>query len=150
MMPDGANADEMIQALLDRDAIRDLPIRYCDHVWRNEPDRMVELFADDCLFDDSAAWSLCTGTGRVVGKAALLLAYRRSMGDQPSKPFIHNHVVRLERRDRATGTCYVDLRMAHNRAAHPIIGWYDDVYVKVGERWLFAERHATLLGEPPG
>lgn len=139
------NADE-VQGLLDREAIRELPVRYCHHVWRNEPEQMIELFADECVFDDSAAGGLCTVTGRVVGKDQLLAAYRRSMGPQPSKPFIHNHVVTLDTPDRATGTCYLDLRMPHRVDAEPIIGWYDDVYVKVAGRWLFAERHASLLG----
>ena len=30
------NNDELLNELLDREAIRELPVRYCDCVWRND------------------------------------------------------------------------------------------------------------------
>lgn len=148
-MPERVSEAE-IRAFLDRDAIRELPVLYCHYVWQNDPDAMVSLFTEDCVFDDHRAGSWCTGTGRVVGRSQLLEAYRRSMGDEPSKPHIHNHVVKLEGANRATGTCYVDLRMPHRPGVEPLIGYYDDVYAKEDGRWLFAERTVTLLSDLTG
>jgi hypothetical protein len=42
--------DELVIELADREAIRDLPVRYCDCVWQNDLKTMVELFAEDGIF----------------------------------------------------------------------------------------------------
>ena len=42
-------ATELAQ-LLAREAIRDLPVRYCDCAWRNDIDGIVDLFAADGSF----------------------------------------------------------------------------------------------------
>ena len=44
------NNDELLSELLDREAIRELPVRYCDCVWRNDMAGIVKLFAEDGSF----------------------------------------------------------------------------------------------------
>jgi hypothetical protein len=139
-MPDTA-AD--VQVLLDREAIRALPNLYCHHVWRNDVEALVGLFAEDGVFDEP-------NLGRIVGRDALREVYRRALGALSPKPYIHNHVVTLEGRDRASGACYLDLRVPSRPEAGPIAGYYDDRYVKENGRWLFAERKVTLLTELKG
>jgi hypothetical protein len=39
--------DELARELSDPDAIRDLPVRYCDCLWRKDIDGLIRLFADD-------------------------------------------------------------------------------------------------------
>ena len=42
--------EELLTELADREAIRDLPVRYCDCVWQNTLDTMIDLFAKDGQF----------------------------------------------------------------------------------------------------
>jgi hypothetical protein len=139
-MPDTA---ANVQALLDREAIRALPNLYCHYVWRNDVEGLVGLFAKDGVFDEPTL-------GRITGHAALREIYRRALGALSPKPYIHNHVVTLEGPDRASGACYLDLRVPNRPEAGPIAGYYDDRYVKEDGNWVFAERKVTLLTELTG
>jgi SnoaL-like domain len=42
--------DELVRELADREAIRDLPIRYCDCISRNGLEGVVSLFTEDGSF----------------------------------------------------------------------------------------------------
>src|ERR1700689_1873749 len=42
--------EQIVTELADREAIRELPQRYCDCVWRGDVDGLVGLFADDGVF----------------------------------------------------------------------------------------------------
>jgi len=42
--------DELVRELADREAIRDLPIRYCDCISRNGLADIVSLFTEDGSF----------------------------------------------------------------------------------------------------
>ena len=42
--------DELVRELADREAIRDLPIRYCDCLCRNDLEGLVSLFTEDGTF----------------------------------------------------------------------------------------------------
>lgn len=42
--------DELVRELADREAIRDLPIRYCDCISRNDLEGVVSLFIEDGSF----------------------------------------------------------------------------------------------------
>ena len=43
------STEELVTELADREAIRELPVRYCDCVWQNTLDAMIDLFAKDGL-----------------------------------------------------------------------------------------------------
>ena len=49
------NANNLLKDLLDREAIRELPARYCDCVWRNDIPALVKLFAPDGRFSMATA-----------------------------------------------------------------------------------------------
>ena len=133
--------EETIAELADREAIRDLPVRYCDCVWRNDVAGIVDLFTADGSF------TVKTADGETVhkGREALIKTYTEGLRDLQPRPYIHNHVVELGYYGRATGRCYLDLR-SEKRAMEWIgAGHYDDEYVKVGESWKFASRYFTAI-----
>jgi hypothetical protein len=77
--------------------------------------------------------------------------YEQALGETSPRPYIHNHVVNLQSKTKATGRCYVELRSAKRDMEWIGTGFYDDDYVKVGEQWKFASRRFTSirLSTPP-
>lgn len=127
-----------LQELLDREAIRDLPARYCHCVWRQDVPAIVDLFTED--------GSIAMGTGEAAtrGHAELRKMYERALNDLAPRPFIHNHVVELQGSDRAIGTCYVEICGVRDSESMVAAGFYDDVYRKVGGAWKFQSRDVTM------
>jgi SnoaL-like domain len=135
----GSNNDQ-IQALLDREAIRDLPLRYCDCVWRDDIDGLVKLFAKDGEFVIAHLGAESGATGH----ADLRKFYSEGLKIGP-RPFIHNHVITLEDSTHATGRCYLALHSLHENMQFIGAGYYQDTYIKVKQKWKFQRRHFTAL-----
>jgi hypothetical protein len=135
------NADQTLTELQDREAIRDLPVRYCDCVWRGDIDGIVQLFSEDGTFVAKGREREATTAGR----AALRKMYQGALGDAQPGPFIHNHVVDLKGSGRATGRCYVELRSFARAMEWIGTGYYEDEYVKTGDGWKFASRRFTRV-----
>ena len=51
--------------------------------------------------------------------------------------------------DRASGTCYVDLKAVVDDTMMVGWGYYDDEYVRVDGRWLFERRKLNLVHYGP-
>ncbi len=132
--------DEQIQALLDREAIRDLPLRYCDCVWRDDIDGLVKLFAKDGGF--SMAYN--GKNSGAEGHPALRKFYREGFQIGP-RPFIHNHVITLDGANSASGRCYLALHSLKQNMQFIGAGFYADTYVKVKNQWKFQRRAFTAL-----
>ncbi len=132
--------EEALKAMLDREAIRDLPARYCDLVWRNDIEGLVKLFTPDGEF----AIVTPEQTMRAQGQTELLDFYARGLAITP-RPFIHNVVVELGKKGRATGRCYLDLRSAKRDMAWLGAGYYHDEYEKHRGVWKFARREFFAL-----
>jgi len=127
--------ESTVRALADKEAIRDLARRYAHCVWKEDADGAIDLFAEDGEMVIS---------GRVlVGREALLGAYRSMLVGFDLQPFVHNHVIELDG-DRAEGTCYLDLRATMNGRSMVGSGWYDDRYVRTSAGWKFASRKLTM------
>ena len=135
-----------VAALLAREAIRDLPVRYCDCVWRDD---MTGLVA---LFDSDGSFTAIVGGREVTmeGHEALLEFFNGAVDFQP-RPYIHNHVVELKSDTQASGRCYLDLRSARNNMDWLGAGYYEDEYVRTGAGWRFKSRrfHALRMDELP-
>jgi SnoaL-like domain len=133
--------EETLAELVDREEIRDLPVRYCDCVWRNDVAGIVDLFAADGSF------TVKTPDGETVhkGREALIKTYTEGLRDLKPRPYIHNHVVELGYYGRATGRCYLDLRSENRNMEWIGSGHYLDEYVKVGDHWKFASRYFTAI-----
>jgi hypothetical protein len=128
----------LVMGLADREAIRDLPVRYCDCVWRADIDGIVDLFTEDGSFT-------APRSGREIvtqGRHALHKMYSEGPGFVP-RPYVHNHVVFLQGKGRATGRCYTEIRAADRNMEWIGSVWYADEYAKVGDSWKFASRHVT-------
>ena len=129
--------ETLVRELTDREAIRDLPLKYCHYVWKKDVPALVNLFTDDGEFDAGG------GQPAAKGKEALTKAYQQGLSTLDPHPFIHNHVIDLHG-DRATGTCYLELRATRNDKSMIAAGYYDDEYAKVGEEWKFRSRQVTM------
>ena len=91
--------DELVRELADREAIRDLPIRYCDCICRNDLEGLVSLFTED------GAFIVKDPENEVVtrGRTGLRKMYKNLIGDVHPKPYTHTHVVELQRREQRDG-----------------------------------------------
>ena len=133
-----ATQAEAIQAMLDREAIRDLACRYAHYVWQRDAAAIAELFTEDGLMETP---DLPDITGP-PGDRRVLRA--RSSPSMDLYPFVHNHVVDLDG-DTATGTCYLDLRSRTDEHHIMAAGYYEDRYRRVDGRWLIAGRDLTMV-----
>ena len=129
-----------LKDLLAREAIRDLPVRYCDCVWRDDIAGLVDLFTDDGSFI-----AIFEGVETSVTGRDNLREFYANATDFMPRPYIHNHVVELTADGFAQGRCYLDLRSARNNMDWLGAGYYEDQYEKVGDRWKFKSRHFTAL-----
>jgi hypothetical protein len=133
--------ESIVHELADREAIRALPQRYCDGVWRGDATAVVELFAENGSFTVS-------GGGRdrsVRGRSELLKTYGADLASIKPRPYIHNHVIELQSGGRARGRCYVEVRNAADNMNLLGTGYYNDEYVKVGDEWKFQSRSINLI-----
>jgi len=141
-----SNLERKVDELLAREAIRDLPVRYCDCVWRDDGAGIAALFADNGSF------VAVMGDRRItlVGRAALADFFATALDMRP-RPYIHNHVVELAGEGFASGRCYLDLRSGRHDMGWIGAGWYDDQYVRTLDGWKFQSRvfHALRLDELP-
>ncbi len=134
------NANNLLKDLLDREAIRELPARYCDCVWRNDIPALIKLFAPDGRFSMATA----AQTYVAQGHAELLDFYARGLAMTP-RPYIHNQVVELGKKGHAVGRCVLELRSAKRDMEWLGAGYYLDHYVKLKGVWKFASREFTAL-----
>jgi len=132
--------ETIVGELADREAIRELPIKYCDCVWRSDMTGIVDLFASDGSF-------ITKGLNRdhvASGHEGLLKLYGSlTAGALTPRPYIHNHVLQLDGNGQASGRCYVEIRDAQTEFEWVGTGFYDDKYVKVGDGWKFKSRTFT-------
>jgi len=140
--------EQMVTELADREAIRELPQRYCDCVWRGDVKGIVNLFAENGAFTIIGQNRENTTTGH----ANLMKSYAEGLASLTPRPYIHNHVVELSGNGRATGRCYVELRDASHNLNWLGTGYYHDEYVKAGDEWKFQSRRfhqVHMEGRPP-
>ncbi len=137
--------DELLAEVLDREAIRELPVRYCDCVWRGDLNGLVNLFSENGAFTVKGRERSVTQKGR----AELKKMYSEALGDLSPRPYIHNHVVDLTGSGRATGRCYVELRSFAKNMEWIGSGYYEDEYEKTAEGWKFASRTFIRVGPAP-
>jgi SnoaL-like protein len=133
------STEAQIQEVIDREAIRTLPVRYCHCVWQKDLEGYVNLFSDDGSISTTDP-----GLPRAEGRQGLRKMIADGLDTMKPRPFIHNHVVELLGPDRAKGTCYVEVRLVRDGKRQLMSGWYDDEYVKVGGEWKFKSRKINI------
>ena len=132
------STETLVQEVIDREAIRSLPLRYCHCVWQKDLDGYVNLFTEDGAFSTDNP-----NLPRAQGREGLRKMIGGGLDTTKPRPFIHNHVIELLGPDRAKGTCYVEVRLLRDGKKWLMTGWYDDDYVKVGGEWKFKSRQIT-------
>jgi uncharacterized protein (TIGR02246 family) len=129
-----------------RESIRDLVARYNANGDAGRFDAMLELFAEDAVLEVPGR--------RIEGRAAIRAFFEgvaRGEGGRPRvrvlRHFTATHQIDLVSRTEAHGRCYYQVLTEHGLDHW---GRYTDVYRKVGGRWVFAHRSASLDGAVPG
>jgi hypothetical protein len=135
-----AETYQAAQDMLDREAIRELVIRYCDAVWRDDVDTIVGLFAKhgsiDVVNGPLAGQNVC-------GHEQLSTFYKAGISKMSPRPFGHNHLVELRGDGRAWGRSSVELRHSRDYSWISVV-IYNDEYIKVGDAWKFLKRRAEM------
>jgi len=139
------STEQIATELADREAIRELPLKYCDCVWRGDVEGITNLFAENGTFTMPGR----KGEHTWSGGAELLKSYKDGLAALTPRPYIHNHVVDLKGGGRASGRCYVELRDASNNLSWLGTGYYHDEYVNVGDTWKFQSRRAQMVHMEP-
>ena len=135
-----AETENSLSDMLDREAIRDLVVRYCDAIWRNDIAEVVDLFTAD--------GSMEALNGPIAGKAAvgheqLHAFYVGGVKTMTPRPFAHNHVVDLDGNERATGRVYVELRSSVDYSWITAVIYVDE-YARVDGKWRIRRRQAEM------
>jgi ketosteroid isomerase-like protein len=130
----------------DQSDIRDLVSSYADAVCRRDKDAWAANWDEDCV------WVL-PGAGETRGREAVVNLWSMAM---PRFPFVMqlvlNGLVEIAPDGvHAEGRWYLNEHMTIAGGGGAFnIGLYQDRYVKRGDRWLFAERHYTILYNDKG
>jgi hypothetical protein len=127
-----------VRDLLDREAIRDLPIIYCHYVWEKNIDGIVNQFTPD----GELILPANLGSG-AKGTEALRSFYTKSITSADPRPFVHNHYIILLGDGKAKGFVYADLKYGSQGFKTTLIGVYEDEYVKVDGAWKLKRRKFT-------
>jgi len=141
-----AYTEQQINDALDKEAIRDLPVRYCHYIRTGNRDGWVGLYADDGEYDPRQP----DGKGGAKGSEALRKLFDGSGASGNNWPMVHNHVVELLGPDKAKGWVYMELRSAPEKMRVTNIVVYEDDYVKVDGRWRIKKRGLTFVPVPAG
>jgi len=140
--------DKAILDLLDRDAIRDLRIRYAHLLDGNEIDALDAVFAPDAVVEVTV--------GRMEGIAAIRTGLTDAFAQfdrdgRGSYPFLHavtNHWVSLTGPDTAEGRCYlIDWETASKPDPNPLLllGLYHDEYRRINGEWRIARSRLEVV-----
>lgn len=132
-------AETTLQALLDKDAIRDLVAQYSRSVDRQDFKLLRSLYAADAIEDDHGGLYCGPASGYVDWLEHAMVRVENSAH------MIHSHLIALENEIRAQGEVYLSghtrLKLDHGGFEDLTHGMrYLDHYVKKEGRWLFARR----------
>ncbi len=137
---EGLRANESsLQALIDKDAIRDLVLCYSRGVDRQDFAFLRTLYAEDAIEDDHGGAYSGSAEGYVDWLTSVMGRVRNS------SHMVHNHMIVLEGPDRAQGEVYLS---GHTRLALEEGGFEDlthgmrylDHYARIDGVWRFARR----------
>lgn len=140
--------------LIDKDAIAQIYIRYCEIVDSKDFDRMDEVFTEDAVGDYTQA----LGPGVTSpDRASLIASMHANLGPQSSCGATHHNVLNFRITPAGdTATAKVNYyavhrgRGAHEGALYAMWGQYADDLVRTAAGWRVARRVYTVaLTEGP-
>ncbi|MGK2908277.1 MAG: nuclear transport factor 2 family protein [Sphingobium sp.] len=124
-----------IDALLVKDALRDLAMRYCRAIDRRDPDLLRSVYHDDAIDDHGAVF--CDGAVTFIAKQGEIMAPFALTAH-----YVCNSSYRLDG-DRADGELYF---LAYHRVDQPVVrhilvtGRYLDNYERRRGEWKIVHR----------
>ena len=133
-------SDEIVREVAAREAIRDLSALYCDCIWRKDVDGLVSLFTENGTFVVEGLEVEAISRGR----AQLRKVYEKALDELDPRLFVHSQIIDLLGANRATGRCYVELFSAKYGMERVGLGYYEDEYAKIGDKWKFSSRRYFL------
>lgn len=125
------STEDRLQAIEDREAIRELTARYCHAIAAGDATGIVAMFCEDGSF--------CTGD-RVIKGATALEEFYSDLSEAPPIPFIQNHVIDELQGSQARARCSAEIRMVQGGESVTTAGWYDDSFERVDGEWKFRQR----------
>ena len=134
--------ERAMRECIDREAIRQLPARYCHYVRTRNVPAILDLYTPDGVFDMPA--NMAEGGVR-AGRAAIEQTFRDNLERMDPWPFTHNHVIDLEGPDRARGFVYTEFRVGAEAMRVGFVGVYEDVYVRINDIWKFESRTLSAV-----
>ncbi len=141
------NLEAKVLELVERDAIRDLRMRYHECINEAKMAEIAGLFTDDGELD-FAHLGAARGSEQItaffsgLARGPSASGEPRRRGLYRVKQFIHNHVVRING-ETADGFAYLEAKPVYNGEAYVVAARYDDEYVKLGGRWKFRKMKLT-------
>jgi hypothetical protein len=133
--------ERRIQALEDREEIKEAVAKYALNILNNEPSKNADLFTDEGVFRiDSIGMN-------ISGREALAVFFAR-IAPGRTYPFAQTSTIAIDG-DDAIHLGVLD-NPAHTEGRKGYFGLYEDKLRRVNGRWLFTDRHFRFLqGEPP-
>jgi hypothetical protein len=135
-------------SLEDRQQIQDVCYAYSFYVDSKQYSKCPDLFTEDGVWDES-----CLGLPVANGKDAIRAGFGAVRPDDLIY-FIHfvtSIWIHESSDEYAKAICYLRGEGCFRNGAQPIIrGYYDDLYVKSGNRWLLKVRKLVPFAPPAG
>lgn len=137
-----------LDILVAKEAIRELSHRYFLYADTNNFGAISELFADECVFDES-----CLGFPIKFSRASVRDFYE---SDTPgtlafAAHFVTNEILTVLDADRAEGTIYVLFEGGLIDGSRvKLLAYFEDTFVREHGHWLFKSRKLTPFTEPEG
>ncbi|TQK32125.1 nuclear transport factor 2 family protein [Arthrobacter sp. SLBN-53] len=135
------NAHERLQALIDKDEIRELALRYCRGVDRKDPALLRSLYTNDGIDNHANIFR---------GSASAYVDFLESSFQfiQIGARYVCNHLIELDG-DEASGEVYAlgyhILPIADSRPIESFVGVrYLDRYRREDGQWRFASREVVI------
>jgi len=128
---------QMIEEWLDREAIRQLPLRYGKGSFVNSGEMQGGVFAREGSF------GIPGRPGYMQGRANLQRGYAYHLADVTPRPLFHNHAIELLGNGRARGRVINEVRTMRYGMLLMGVGFYDEEYIKEDGEWKILSRKAT-------
>lgn len=137
-----------LQALLDKEAIRDLRTLYSHYLDGNDIDALDQVFTPDAVVEVTVG--VMRGIKEIQAglKGAFALYDRDGKGRYPFLHAVANHWIRVTGPDTAEGRCYLlDFETASKPDPNPLLllGLYADEYKRIGGEWRISHSRLEVV-----